>query len=72
MKIGISGASGQLGAATVRELKAREGDHHIVAITRTPEKNTAADEARLGDYDRPETLASAYAGIDPMSEGDMS
>lgn len=66
MKIGISGASGQLGAATVKELKARQADHHIVAITRTPEKNVAADEARFGDYDQPETLASAYAGIDRL------
>lgn len=67
MKIGVSGASGQLGAATVRELKARSGSgHHIVGISRTPQTVTTADETRVGDYDNPETLAAAYAGLDRL------
>ena len=62
MKIGISGASGQLGKTLLEELKARGGGHEIVGISRTPGTIEGA-EARLGDYDRPETLAAAYAGL---------
>jgi NAD(P)H dehydrogenase (quinone) len=65
MRIGISGASGQLGAATVAEL-ARRGGHQVVGISRSPEKVSAPVEGRLGDYDRPETLAAAYAGLDRL------
>ncbi|MFA5496129.1 MAG: NAD(P)H-binding protein [Porticoccaceae bacterium] len=64
MKIGVSGASGQLGAATVRELKARGA--RVVGISRTPEAVQGADEARFGDYDRAESLAAAYAGLDSV------
>jgi uncharacterized protein YbjT (DUF2867 family) len=39
MNIGISGASGHLGSATVRELKARLGARaNIVAISRSSSK----------------------------------
>jgi NAD(P)H dehydrogenase (quinone) len=65
MRIGISGASGQLGAATVAEL-VRRGGHEIVGISRSPERVTAPVTGRLGDYDRPETLAAAYAGLDRL------
>ena len=44
---------------------ATEG-HKIVAISRTPENAPEGVEGRLGDYDRPETLASAYAGLDRL------
>src|SRR5690554_6513673 len=64
MKIGVSGASGQLGAATVRELKARGA--RVVGISRTPKAVQGADEARFGDYDRAESLAAAYAGLDSV------
>lgn len=37
MKIGISGASGQLGKAAVEELVQRGPEHEVIAITRTPE-----------------------------------
>lgn len=67
MKIGVNGASGQLGAAVVAELKARAPEHSIVAISRTPEKAGAADvEARFGDYDDAASLAKAYAGLDRL------
>ncbi|HEX8319105.1 SDR family oxidoreductase [Longimicrobium sp.] len=65
MRIGISGASGQLGAATVAEL-VRRGSHDIVGISRSPERVSAPVRGRLGDYDRPETLAEAYAGLDRL------
>lgn len=65
MKIGINGASGNLGSATVAELL-RRGGHEIIAITRTPENVAAPAIGRLGDYDRPETLTAAYKGLDRL------
>ena len=38
MKIGISGASGQLGRATIAELQARAPGVQIVGISRTPDE----------------------------------
>src|ERR1700675_2115838 len=64
MKIGVSGASGHLGRAVVSELLRRPGGHEVVAITRTPETVSAPAQGRFGDYDRPESLAAAYAGLD--------
>src|SRR5687767_13418912 len=66
MKIGVSGASGNLGRAVLRELAQRAKGHEIVAISRTPDTAGAGVEARRGDYDQPETLASAYAGLDRL------
>ena len=66
MKIGVSGAGGQLGRAVVRELGKRSTRDEVVAITRAPEAVGGPVEARLGDYDRPETLETAYAGLDRL------
>ena len=66
MKIGVSGASGHLGRATVAELVQRSGAHEVVAISRTPQAITAPAQGRFGDYDQPETLAAAYAGLDRL------
>jgi NAD(P)H dehydrogenase (quinone) len=66
MKIGVSGASGHLGRAVVAELLRRGGGHEIVAITRTPETVSAPAQGRFGDYDRPDSLAEAYAGFDRL------
>ena len=68
MKIGVSGASGHLGSATVRELKARLGANaNIVAISRTPDKIAVLGvETRAGDFDQPETLAEAFRGLDKL------
>jgi NAD(P)H dehydrogenase (quinone) len=66
MKIGVSGASGQLGRAVVSELLQRPGGHKIVAITRTPETVSGSAQGRFGDYNRPESLAAAYAGLDRL------
>ncbi|HEY8356219.1 MAG TPA: NAD(P)H-binding protein [Ramlibacter sp.] len=65
MNIGVSGASGNLGQAIVRELQARNQGHKIIAISRTP-KEADGVESRVGDYDKPETLATAYAGLDKV------
>jgi NAD(P)H dehydrogenase (quinone) len=66
MKIGVSGASGHLGRAIVSELLQRPGGHEVVAITRRPETVSKPAQGRLGDYDRPESLAEAYAGLDRL------
>jgi NAD(P)H dehydrogenase (quinone) len=66
MNIGVSGASGKLGQAVLRELAARGGDRNVIAISRTPEKTDSGVVARVGDYDRPDTLAPAYAGLDRL------
>lgn len=67
MTIAITGATGQLGRLTVEKLKAKLPADQIVALVRSPEK--AADlgvPARAFDYNQPETLAAALAGIDTL------
>jgi NAD(P)H dehydrogenase (quinone) len=66
MKIGVSGASGHLGRAVVSELLQRADGHEVVAITRTPETVSGPARGRFGDYNRPESLAEAYAGLDRL------
>lgn len=66
MKIGVSGAGGKLGRSVVTELRRRAGGHEIVAITRKPGELETLLEARLGDYDEPETLEKAYASLDRL------
>ena len=66
MKIGVSGASGHLGRAVVSELLQRTDGHQVVAITRTPETVSALAQGQFGDYNRPESLAEAYAGLDRL------
>src|SRR6201988_2607713 len=66
MKSGVSGASGHLGRAVVSELLQRAGGHEVVAITRTPETVSGPAQKRFGDYNRPESLAEAYAGLDRL------
>ena len=66
MRIGVSGASGQLGRAVVAELLRRAGGHEVVAISRTPDTAAAPAEARFGDYNQPDSLAAAYAGLDRL------
>jgi NAD(P)H dehydrogenase (quinone) len=66
MKIGVSGASGHLGKAVVSELLQRRGGHEVVAITRTPKNVSGPAQGRFGDYNQPESLAEAYAGLDRL------
>ena len=66
MKIGVSGASGQLGTAVLKQLVARGGGHEIIAVSRTPQNPSNAMSGRFGDYDKPESLAGAYAGLDRL------
>jgi NAD(P)H dehydrogenase (quinone) len=67
MKIGVTGATGQLGRIVVEKLKQKIAAESIVALVRTPEK--AADlglETRVFDYSKPESLAVALKGIDKL------
>lgn len=67
MTIAVTGATGQLGRLVIAGLKGKMDAGDIVALARSPEK--AADlgvTARKADYDAPETLAPALAGIDTL------
>ncbi|MVZ67508.1 NAD(P)H-binding protein [Sphingobacterium sp. DK4209] len=67
MKIGITGATGQLGRITVAKLKAITSAENLVALVRAPEK--AADlgiESRLFDYSIPKTLVESLKDIDKL------
>lgn len=66
MRIGVSGASGNIGRAVVAGLQARAPGEEITTISRTPVPHTGAVQGRLGDYDKPDTLADAYAGLDRL------
>lgn len=65
----VTGASGQLGRRVV-EILLEMNTGPIVATTREPSKlaDLAAKgvEVRAADYDRPETLAAAFAGVDRL------
>jgi NAD(P)H dehydrogenase (quinone) len=65
----VTGASGHLGRRVVELLlEAKAG--HVIAATRTPEK--IADlaqrgaEVRQADFEQPDSLASAFAGVDRL------
>jgi len=67
MKIGVTGATGQLGRLVVEKLKQKVAAESIVALVRNPEK--AADlgvEARAFDYTKPESLVASLKGIDKL------
>lgn len=67
MKIGITGATGQLGRLVVSKLKTKISNQDIVALVRSVQKASDLEvEAREADYDRPETLDSALKGIDTL------
>lgn len=67
MKIGVTGATGQLGKLVVEQLKKRVAVENIVALVRTPDK--ASDlgvEARAFDYNKPNEMVGALNGIDRL------
>ena len=67
MKIGVTGATGQLGRIVVEKLKQKVAADSVVALVRNPEK--AADlgvETRPFDYTQPETLVTSLKGIDKL------
>lgn len=67
MKIGVSGATGQLGTLVIEELKKRIPHDEIVALVRSPEKASKLGvETRMFDYSKPEGLTEALKGIDRL------
>jgi len=67
MKIGVTGATGQLGRLVIESLKQKIAVETIVALVRNPAK--AADlgvEARAFDYTLPETLVASLQGVDKL------
>lgn len=63
MTIAVTGATGQLGRLTIEKLQTLLPAGEIVALARSPEKAGLGVETRAFDYDRPETLAPALAGV---------
>lgn len=68
--IAITGATGQLGRLVINALLKKVPASEVIAAVRSPEK--AADLAALGvtlrtaDYSQPETLKTAFAGVDKL------
>lgn len=67
MKIGVTGATGQLGRHVVEKLKGKVLDNSVIALVRTPEKAVDLEvETRAVDYNKPESLAASLQGIDTL------
>ena len=70
MKIGITGAGGQLGTALVRHAVARVSASNIVAITRNPAKLESFSQQdvqiRAGDFSQPAGLLAAFEGVERL------
>ncbi len=70
MKMLVTGATGKLGALVVEQLLKTVPASQLAVSVRNPEKAEALRalgvDVRQGDFDRPETLDSAFAGIDRL------
>lgn len=70
MKILVTGATGKLGKKVVETLLKTVPANQLAVSVRNPEKaeelRTRGVEVRQGDFDRPETLDTAFAGIDRL------
>ncbi|MBP2478186.1 NAD(P)H dehydrogenase (quinone) [Crossiella equi] len=67
MSIVVTGATGQLGRLVVKHLLARVPAEQVVGSVRNPANGADLGIAlREGDFDRPETLAAAFAGADKL------
>nr|WP_321410107.1 SDR family oxidoreductase [uncultured Carboxylicivirga sp.] len=65
MKIGVTGATGQLGQLVVEQLKKRVASEEVIALVRNTEKaKDLSVVAKEFDYTQPEGLASQLEGID--------
>ncbi|PPK88444.1 NAD(P)H dehydrogenase (quinone) [Neolewinella xylanilytica] len=68
----ITGATGHLGGSVVDYLLERNGPGSLAVLSRHPDGNTTAGfrdrglDVRIGDYDKPEELASAFDGIEVL------
>lgn len=67
MKIAITSASGQLGAAIVEASVNLVGGDNVIGLARTPEKASSLGiEVRPGDYNSPVDLENSLQGIDHL------
>ncbi|MFD1676444.1 SDR family oxidoreductase [Alicyclobacillus fodiniaquatilis] len=70
MKMLVTGATGKLGSKVVETLLKSVPASQVAASVRNPEKAEGllaqGVDVRHGDFDRPETLPSAFAGIDRL------
>ena len=65
MKLAVTAASGQLGAAIVNEAIRQLGSQNVIGITRNPEKaDHPGLEIRQGDYNNREEYEHALKGIE--------
>ena len=67
MTIAITGATGKFGRLAISTLKSKAQATKIIALARTPGK--AADlgvQVRQADYNKPDTLESALAGVETL------
>lgn len=63
MTLAITGASGQLGRLVLDHVIARQGAGGLRALVRSPERAALPVEAAAFDYDRPDSMAPALAGV---------
>ncbi len=67
MKTAVTTASGNLGFAIIKILKAELGKENVIGIARTPQKAKHLDiEIRRGDYNNYQDFVSALKGIDSV------
>jgi NAD(P)H dehydrogenase (quinone) len=70
MKILVTGATGKLGTIVVEKLLKSMPAENLAVSVRNPERaddlRSRGVDVRLGDFDRPETLNAAFAGIDRL------
>ena len=70
MKMLVTGATGKLGSKIVEKLLETVPADQLAVSVRNPEKAEALRargvDVRHGDFDRPETLESAFRGIDRL------
>lgn len=68
--IAVTGATGQLGQLVIDRLLGKLPAARIVALARNPQKASALAargvQVREADYDRPDTLDSALAGVEQL------
>jgi NAD(P)H dehydrogenase (quinone) len=70
MKILVTGATGQLGSPVVEALLKNNSAKDVAVSVRNPEKaetfRAQGVDVRHGDFDQPETLEKAFAGVDRL------
>lgn len=68
--IAITGANGQLGRLVIQSIQRIAPGERIIAAVRSPARaqdlTSPTVEIREADYDRPETLAKAFTGVDKL------